>query len=127
MKAAASFGLALLLASCSTRSSADRLVGTWEATSEPLVRVTYAADGTWQSSFTLDVDGASREFRGHGTWKVQDGAIHNTTLAHDEIPGMEPIELPYLSVEKLVSVDESEYRYVCPVQNCTNTMRRVDG
>ena len=38
---------------------------------------------------------------------------------------MEKLELPYLSREKIVSLEQTEYRYVCPVQGCTNSMRRV--
>ena len=71
------------------------------------------------------IEGAEKEFRGTGTWKIEDGTILNTTLSHDEIPGMEKLKLPYSSREKIVSLEQHEYRYVCPIQGCTNTMRRV--
>ncbi len=126
MKAVAALLLVLTLGSCATETSADRLVGTWETPDEPRARITYEPDGTWHSSFVIEVEGNNGEYLCTGTWKVEGGAIHSTTRTADDIPGMESIELPYLSIEKLVSVDEREYRYVCPVQHCTNTMRRVD-
>ena len=78
------------------------LVGTWEA-KEPAGKVTYKPDGTWESCFVFAIEGAEKEFRGTGTWKIEDGTILNTTLSLDGIPGMEKLELPYLSREKIVS------------------------
>ena len=36
----------------------------------------------------LEVEGTQKEFRDTGTWKVADGTILNTTVVHDEIPGI---------------------------------------
>jgi hypothetical protein len=136
MRAVSTFLALLALAACEPQpatspssvsdATTHNLIGTWATTEAPRGRVTYRADGTWVSVFVIELDGAEKKVRGNGTWKIEDNAIHNTTLAHDDIPGTEEIALPYLSVEKIVSVGDREYRYVCPVQGCTNTMRRVD-
>ncbi len=126
----AALSLLFLIPSCAAPTpdseQAQQLVGTWTSTKDPAIRVTYRQDGTWRSVMTLEVEGKERQFRGNGTWKVQAGVLHNTTIEHDAIPGMEGPALPYLSKEKLLAVGKTEYQYVCPVQGCSNTMRRVD-
>lgn len=121
--------LATLLVSCSAAPKSDAayrdaLLGTWAVTDGPEAEVTYHPDQSWTSWMRAEgEDQVVRTFRARGKWTVRDGAIHSTMLASDlELPGF---ELPYLSVEKLVSVGDAEYRYVCPEQGCTNTMRRV--
>ena len=67
-------------------------------------------------TFTMTKADGDKQLSSTGTWKIIDGAIHSTTLELDELPGMPALELPYLSVEKIVSLQAHEYRYVCPVQ-----------
>lgn len=125
-----SLALFAFVTACATTSNRDttltrQLVGTWAAESIPGVFVTYRADGTVSSHGKIEIDGEEFDYRDAGTWSVKDGAIHNVVAEAPDIPGFDEIELPYVSIEKIVSIDGDEYRYVCPAQGCTNTMRRV--
>lgn len=117
------------LVSCraSDADLARRLEGTWTSDEQDGVRgeVTYSKDGTWHGRMLVrDPSGSVTSYRSNGTWAVEGGAIRNVGLHHD-MEGLFDQDSPLVSVEKLVSVEETEYRYVCPFQGCVNTMRRV--
>ena len=101
----------------------DRLVGTWQITVEGVDgTVSYEPDGTWESTVDMKIAGKLQRLTSAGTWRVESGAIHNVTTKSD-MPGL---ATPYTSIEKLVSLDDREYRYVCPVAGTTNRMVKVD-
>ncbi|MFK7741840.1 MAG: hypothetical protein AB8H80_16100 [Planctomycetota bacterium] len=105
------------------RAHTRMLLGTW-VTEYDDAEITYRADGTCSMWMELeDEDGGMQRYESSGTWQVRDGAIHGVTERME--PPLEELPLPYVSIEKLVEVGADQYRYVCPVQDCTNTMRRV--
>ncbi len=103
----------------------DALVGTWKSPQVGVdIQISFIGDGTWSGSGRVQIaEDQWVDIENEGTWEIRDGAIHNiTTMSKPDLG----IPLPYTSVEKLVSFTDREYRYVCPIQKCTNKMRRVD-